>query len=96
MKNIVFLVSNLKVLIEWFEGMCSMNLQISGSIIRKKAGRVALKLGLHYFKAFNGWLVRFRKCHRLTYKNMCSRSDSVYKNMVYSWKIHLSPEHNFG
>jgi hypothetical protein len=69
-----------------------MNLQI----IKKKAARVALKLGLNNFKTSNGWLARFRKRHRLTYKNMCSRSGSVDKSMVDCWKIHLSPEDNFG
>jgi centromere protein B len=57
-----------KVMIEWSEGMCPANLSINGSTIREKTAWVALKLGFENFKASNGWLDRFKKWQRLTYK----------------------------
>lgn len=73
-----------------------MNLQINRSVIEEQAARVALKFGLGNFKASNGCFVRFKKCHRLTYKDMCSRSHSVDENMVDCWKIQLLPMHSEG
>jgi hypothetical protein len=56
-----------KVMTEWSEGMCPVNLSINGSIIREKAAWVALKLSFEKFKAFNGWFDRIKKWQRLTY-----------------------------
>jgi hypothetical protein len=45
-----------------------VNISINGSTIREKAAWVALKLSLENFMASNGWLDRFKKWQRLTYK----------------------------
>jgi hypothetical protein len=75
-----------KVLIEWFEEMCSSNLPINGTLIKEKAIRVAERLKLENFKASNRWLGRFKRRHGLTYKNLCGESASVDKDTVDYWK----------
>lgn len=57
-----------KVMIKWSEGICPVNLLINVSAIREKAVWVDLKFGLENLKASNGWLDRFKKWQRLTYK----------------------------
>jgi hypothetical protein len=70
-----------KVLIEWFEGMRLSDLLINGTLIKDK--RESYQSGQKVnFKASNGWLGRFKKCHGLTYKNFCWKSASVGKKTV--------------
>jgi hypothetical protein len=45
-----------KVLIKWFESMCSANLPTDGSIIWENAARVSLNVVLNNLKASTGWL----------------------------------------
>jgi centromere protein B len=56
-----------KILIEWYEGMCSANLPINGVLLKEKAIRVATRLRIENFKGSNGWLDKFKKCHGLEY-----------------------------
>ena len=75
-----------KILIEWFEGMRSANLQINGVLLKEKAIRVATRLRIENFKGSNGWLDRFKKRHGLEYRSVCGESASVDEGTVDYWK----------
>jgi len=48
---------------EWFANARCRNIPVSGPILQTKALQVVANIGLNDFKALNGWLEAFRKCH---------------------------------
>jgi centromere protein B len=77
-----------KILIVWFDGMCSANPPIKGVLLKEKAIRVATRLRTENFKGSNGWLDRFKKRHGLEYKSVCGESASVDEGTVdYSGRV---------
>jgi hypothetical protein len=74
-----------KILIEWFEAMCSF-FPINGVLLKEKAVRVVTRLRIENFKGSNGWLDRFKQCHGLEYKRVCGESASVEEGTVDYWK----------
>jgi hypothetical protein len=50
-----------KILLEWFQQMCSENVPISRPILSQKATDIARSLKINNFKASNGWLHKHLK-----------------------------------
>lgn len=57
--------------------------------MREKAKTFAARLGLHNFKASEGWFDRFKKRHNITFKKIWSESASVSDNVCTEWKQKL-------
>ena len=52
-------------LYQWFCLASTKNIHPSGSILMEKARKIAEKLSIPDFKAFNGWLDRWKKKHNI-------------------------------
>jgi hypothetical protein len=50
-----------KILLEWFQQMCSINVSTGGPILCQKVTDVALRQKMDSFKASDGWLHRHLK-----------------------------------
>jgi hypothetical protein len=74
-----------KILLEWFQQMCSDNIPINGPILREKANEIALCLNIDNFKASNGWLLRFKLRHDVGYRVVSGESGSVSQDSVDHW-----------
>jgi hypothetical protein len=48
---------------KWFANVRCQNILVSSSILQTKALQVVAIIDLNNFKASNGWLEAFRKCH---------------------------------
>ena len=53
------------------------NYPVSGSIIRKYAKEISIKLGIRSFKASNGWFEKFKKRNNLSFKILSGESKSA-------------------
>jgi hypothetical protein len=71
---------------EWFANARCRNIPISGPILQTKALQVAGNIGLNDFRASNGWLEVFRKCHYIQFRLMFGEHVGMDKNVVNHWK----------
>ncbi|GBM40963.1 hypothetical protein AVEN_250293-1 [Araneus ventricosus] len=53
--------------LKWFQKMRAANVSIKEPLIYGKARNFAVMLGKECFKASNGWLMRFRDRHGITF-----------------------------
>lgn len=67
----------------------SINLPLSGDMVKEKAMIFASKFGVNNFKASNGWLTKFKNRHNISLKKMCGESADVKDSDVEDWKINL-------
>jgi hypothetical protein len=58
------------LLIQWLQRMRTENFPFNGPVLWKKAPEIALRLKVENFKASNGWLDQFKKCHSVSYKTV--------------------------
>ncbi|KAG8224434.1 hypothetical protein J437_LFUL001384 [Ladona fulva] len=78
------------ILFQWSCAARNKNLPISGLIIQEKALKVANELQLgNDFKAFNGWLVKFKVRHNITWKTFSRESANVCGATVSEWQDKL-------
>ncbi|XP_055625048.1 tigger transposable element-derived protein 4-like [Toxorhynchites rutilus septentrionalis] len=61
------------------------NLPLSGSILREKACEFAQKLGIPNFKGSSGWLSKFLKRQKMTFRKLCGESASVDLSVTDNW-----------
>ena len=78
-----------KAVWEWFERARSLNVPVSGPLIKEKALSFAEKLEMHDFKASNGWLDKFKARHNLGSLTVCGERGSVDKDVAEDWKDKL-------
>ena len=55
-------------------------------MLKEKAIEIADKLGVEGFKASNGWLDKWKKCHFIKRVTVCGESGDVSGPTVDSWK----------
>lgn len=69
----------------------AQNVPLSGATIRAKAKAFAAKLGIVNFKASSGWLTRFAKRQKLSYKQICGESAAVDTGITNDWMFKALP-----
>lgn len=74
---------------QWLTTVRSKNLPVSGPMIQASAVKIAEALGLHEFKASNGWLDRFRQRHAVMYRQISGESNDVDPAIVNNWPSKL-------
>jgi hypothetical protein len=57
--------------------------------LQTKALQVAANIDLNDFRALNGWLEAFHKCHYIQFRLLFGKSAQMDKNVVNHWKQDL-------
>lgn len=70
----------------WLSQVRSMNVPLSGPIVREKALKFAQQLGHKDFKASEGWLNSFRQRHNIVYKTVNGEGNAAPMEDVNTWK----------
>lgn len=55
---------------KWFQDASLRRIHLSGSLIKESALKFAEDLKTDIYKASNGWLDSFMKCHNVVFKTM--------------------------
>ena len=76
-------------LYEWFCGLRSNNVPVSGPLIANKALILAAEMGLNDFKASSGWLSNWKKAYNIGQLKVCGESADVDKDVVADWQGRL-------
>ncbi|KAG0433691.1 hypothetical protein HPB47_019684 [Ixodes persulcatus] len=79
-------------LLEWLKNARAANLPVHGPTLTAKAEALALRINKQEFKCGNGWLVRFKKRHGVTYKTTVGESGAVCKDAVDTSRRHRLAE----
>ena len=66
---------------EWFHKARATNIPVSGPLLQEKALEFGKELKITDFKASNGWLECFRKCHAISFSVISGESASVPENI---------------
>jgi len=74
---------------EWFANVRCRNIPVFGPILEIKALQMAASIGLNDFKASNGWLEVFYKCHCIQFRLLSRESARMDKNVINHWKQNL-------
>ncbi len=74
---------------EWFANARCRNIPVSGPILQTKVLQVVANIGLNDFKALNGWLEAFCKCHCIQFHLLFRESAGMDENVVNHWKQNL-------
>lgn len=72
--------------LKWFREKRALNIPINGPILCQQARKFAGMLNNNDFKASNGWLIRFRDRHGITFQGIQGESNSAPVNDVKSWR----------
>ncbi len=92
-KRLAWVNGNGKVLdervYEWFANIRCPNILVFGPILQTKALQVVASIGLNDFRASNGWLEAFRKCHCIQFRLLFGESARMDENVVNHWKQNL-------
>lgn len=75
------------VVFNWLCKARNKNMPISGPLLREKALEAAQRLQLTDFKASNGWLEKFCRRHKISFKTVCG--ESAYVNLQRVDEKHL-------
>ncbi|KAH9362159.1 hypothetical protein HPB48_002137 [Haemaphysalis longicornis] len=70
---------------KWLQQARSTAINVDGTILKEKAGMVALHLVLEKFGASNSWLDSFKRRHGIVYSWTCGESSSVEASTVDNW-----------
>lgn len=76
---------------KWFVKMREEGLPISGPVIKEKAAKYAVELGIDDFKASNGWFDRWKGRHEIVFKTVSGEAQSCTKEMTASWEESTLP-----
>lgn len=72
--------------LKWFQEMRATNVPINGPLLCAKARKFAAMLGNETFKASNGWLMRFRDRHGITFQEVHGEKKSAPINDANEWR----------
>lgn len=72
--------------LKWFHEKRALNIPINGPLLCAQARKFATLLGVDDFKASNGWLVRFRDRHGITFKLIQGEEKSAPVNDANLWR----------
>nr|XP_042904651.1 tigger transposable element-derived protein 6 [Parasteatoda tepidariorum] len=72
--------------LKWFQEMRATNIPINGPLLCTQARKFAVMLGNETFKASNGWLMRFRDRHGITFQEVHGEKKSAPINEANEWK----------
>jgi len=64
---------------KWFVKMREEGLPISGPVIKEKAAKYAVELGIDDFKASNGWFDRWKGWHEIAFKTVSGKPSRAPK-----------------
>ena len=70
----------------WFTQARTINVPVSGPILKIKAKELALQLGHHEFSCSTGWLERFKTRHGIIFKKITGEEGSVTDEMIHEWR----------
>jgi hypothetical protein len=79
-----------KLVFSYFRLARSKGFPMSGPLLKEKASIYAEKLGIHDFKASEGWIARFKKRNQIEFKAVCGESASVHIKTIDEWKSKLA------
>ena len=74
----------------WYFLARPRNVPVSGPLLKKEALVLAEQMGHHQFKASNGWLESFKKCHNIRQFAVSGEADDVAEEMVESWQSSIA------
>ncbi|XP_054724231.1 LOW QUALITY PROTEIN: tigger transposable element-derived protein 6-like [Uloborus diversus] len=72
--------------LKWFQEMRAANIPINGPLLCAQARKYAAMLGNETFKASNGWLMRFRDRHGITFQEIHGEKKSAPMNEAKAWR----------
>jgi hypothetical protein len=81
-----------EALLLWFKQRRAMNAPIGGPLVKVKANKLAIELGIVDWEASEGWLHRFKERHGLVFKSACGESASVSPALTENWFEKTLPE----
>ena len=81
-----------EALLKWFPGARDQNVPVSGPLLLAKAKEFAEKLGNLRFQGSAGWLVRFKRRHKVILRSVSGESASVSQDVIDEWLSETLPE----
>lgn len=72
-------------LVTWMKECRHNNVPIGGNLIKEKAKKFALSLGIKEFSVSNGWLDGFKKRNDIVFRKICGESSAVDSNLCSEW-----------
>ena len=81
-----------EALLKWFRGARDQKVPVSGPLLLSKAKEFAEKMGNHNFQGSAGWLARFKKRHKVTFRSVSGESASVSQDVVDEWLSETLPQ----
>lgn len=74
-----------EALLKWFTQQRSLNIPVSGPILKVKADHLAGLLGIENFNCSEGWIERFKKRHSISFGKIWGESKDVNKTVTDNW-----------
>ncbi|XP_054716487.1 tigger transposable element-derived protein 6-like [Uloborus diversus] len=74
------------VVLKWFQEMRATNIPVNGPLLCAQARKYTAMLGNETFKASNGWLMRFRDRHGITFQEIHGEKKSAPMNEANAWR----------
>jgi hypothetical protein len=74
---------------KWFEAARARNIPVSGPLMQDKSLEFGLQMEYPDFKASNGWLEAFRKCHTVVFRTMSGESHDATTDDIEEFRLRL-------
>ena len=78
-----------EVMYMWYSLARQCSVPVSGPMLQEEVRNVAEKMGHHQFKASNGWLDSFKKCHNIRQFTVSGEAADVLDETVEGWHERL-------